>query len=399
VQEDISGRKEAECEREQLLAAEHEQRLLAEILRQVTLSLAAHTSHEAVLNEILRQVQRLVACTTANIILLEADNTMRVACWQGYDVFGSEEFISRIILPLESIPLYLDVVCLQKPLVIQDTRQEPRWVTFNQTAWVRSHLAVPISHHNDILGLLLLDGDSPGEFSTEDAKRLQPLAGAAAIALINARLYEQALKNAESRAVLLKEVNHRVKNNLSAIIGLLYTAQGHAKVADETAYQAMMNDMITRIEALSTVHNLLSAAEWLPLPLDDLITQIIAVAIQTVPPEKYITVKVSPSPVLVSPKQANHVAIVVNELTTNTIKYAIEERPQAAINVYIDQGDDRISFRFEDDGPGYPPETLRLERYGVGLDLMQMLVGRDLAGELSLQNNHGAITCISFPAG
>ena len=65
-----------------MLAAEREQRLLAETLAEVTLALTAQTSHAAVLEEILRQVQRVVPCEKASIRLLEGD-ILRVAYRQG----------------------------------------------------------------------------------------------------------------------------------------------------------------------------------------------------------------------------------------------------------------------------------------------------------------------------
>jgi len=62
IDPDITEREQVETERERLLAAEREQRLLAETLAEATLALTAQTSHTAVLEEILRQVQRVVPC-------------------------------------------------------------------------------------------------------------------------------------------------------------------------------------------------------------------------------------------------------------------------------------------------------------------------------------------------
>ncbi len=185
---DITDRKRAEAERERLLVAEREQRLLAETLAEVALALTSLTSHEAVLDEILRQVRRIVPYNTANIALLE-DDFLRIAHWQGYEAFGTGELISNLLQPLDDFLVDAEAVRLQRPVVIPDTRQEPRWVVFPETDWIRSYLVVPIFLHDRVLGLLRLDSDTPGEFSAEDVKRLQPLANAAAIALENARLF------------------------------------------------------------------------------------------------------------------------------------------------------------------------------------------------------------------
>ena len=166
-----------------------EQRTLAETLREVTLALTSQTSHEAVLDEILRQAHRLAPYTTANIMLLE-DDILRTARWQGYQA-DSEELISNLVQPLADLPLDAEAIQSRKPLAIPDTRQEPRWMVFDETAWIRSYITVPICLRDRVLGLLRLDSDTPGEFSVEDARRLHPFANAAAIAIENARLFEQ----------------------------------------------------------------------------------------------------------------------------------------------------------------------------------------------------------------
>jgi diguanylate cyclase (GGDEF)-like protein len=156
----------------------------------VTLAITSLTSHDAVLDEILRQVQRIVPYSTANIALLEGD-FLRIAHWQGYEAFGVGELIPNLVQPLDDFLVEAEAIRSQRPVIVPDTRQEPRWVVFPEMAWIRSYLVVPIFLHDRVLGLLRLDSDTPGEFLAEDAKRLQPLVNAAAIALENAQLFEE----------------------------------------------------------------------------------------------------------------------------------------------------------------------------------------------------------------
>jgi diguanylate cyclase (GGDEF)-like protein len=184
----VEEKQRAEAERERLLVAEREQRLLAETLAEVTLALASLTTREAVLDEILHQAQRIVPYNTANIMLLEGD-TLRIARWHGYETFGGEDLVANLVQSLDDFPLDAQAIRSREPVIVLDTCQEPRWVVFPDTAWIRSFLAVPICLHDRVLGLLRLDSDTPGTFSAEDVQRLQPLANAAAIALENARLF------------------------------------------------------------------------------------------------------------------------------------------------------------------------------------------------------------------
>ena len=172
-----------------LFEAEYQQRLQAEALREVTLSLTSHTNLDEVLEEILSQVERIVPYQTASITLLEND-TLRTAGWRGYDLFGSEKLMSNLEQPLVNYTVDRRAIQSGQPVVIHNTYQDPNWVVLDDTAWIRSHLNLPIRLRDRVLGTLRLDGSTPGEFTLEDVDRLEPLANAAAIALENARLFE-----------------------------------------------------------------------------------------------------------------------------------------------------------------------------------------------------------------
>ncbi|RME99396.1 MAG: GAF domain-containing protein [Chloroflexi bacterium] len=399
---DITDLKETEVARETILVAEREQRLLAETLREVTLSLTAQTTHEAVLDEILKQAQRIVPYRMANIMLLEGD-TLRVAREQVTGLTVNSKPIApnpSLNLPLTSFTLEADVVHNQTPVVLADVKNEPRWVMLEHTTWIRSHIAIPICHRDNVLGILQLDSEVPGQYTWKDVEYLKPLTSAAAIALENARLYEQTRIDAETKALLLQEVNHRVANNLTAISGMLSVERNHLKEADLQAYQAIMHDLTNRVNGLATVHNMLSATEWAPIPLDEMIMGVIQSSLQMIPFSKNVDVTVSATPVRVTSDLAHNLALIINELATNTTKYALNHRDAAAISVKIqDFANQQVQIEFRDDGPGYPEDVLRMERFSVGLELVNNMTRRTLRGNWQLFNDSGAVTVIVFQAG
>lgn len=191
-----------------VLAAERDQRLIAETLAEVTLALTSHTRLKDVLDEVLRQTQRLVPYRTAHIMLLKGDD-LHIAGWQGYRELGSEELVSKLVQPLADFPLDAEVVRSRQPLVIQDTYREPRWVVQEQTSWVRSHVVLPISLGERVQGVLRLDANTTGAFTQEDVVRLKPLINAAAIAMENARLYDQAQQELTERKKREREIRRR----------------------------------------------------------------------------------------------------------------------------------------------------------------------------------------------
>jgi two-component sensor histidine kinase len=76
----------------------------------------------------------------------------------------------------------------------------------------------------------------------------------------------------------------------------------------------------------------------------------------------------------------------------------LQGRDVGRIAVRVAREDHTVRLELRDDGPGYPEEVLRLERHGVGFDLVQNIVRSSLGGELSLHNDGGAVAVIRFAA-
>jgi two-component sensor histidine kinase len=284
-------------------------------------------------------------------------------------------------------------------LLVEDTRTDTRHFkgVDEQTGMeIRSILSVPLKVKGETIGALQIVDEMPQRFKATDLTLLESLAATAAIAIEHARLYYQAREDAETKSRLLREVNHRVKNNLSAIIGILYAEQQHTGIADEADYRSVMQRITGRVQGLATVHTLLSSSHWAPLELGELGTQIGRSALQALPPDKQVAVNIVPSRILITADQAHYLALVINELVTNTVKHALCDRSRACITMrsWVERG--LVCLEFRDDGPGYPAGVLRLAQHGVGFDLVQSIVQDGLRGELQLYNDAGAVTLINF---
>jgi PAS domain S-box-containing protein len=264
---------------------------------------------------------------------------------------------------------------------------------------VRSYINVPLMAQGELIGAINVGSDRPGAFTADQLDIVEEAATSLALAMQHARLYQQARQDAETKTRLLDEINHRVKNNLATIVGLLYVERNHAGMEKQPVYQDIINDLIKRIEGLATAHQMLSAAQWSPLLLSDLTQQIIDSVIQALPYHKRISVEMTPNcPVRVTATQANSLAMVINEMATNTVKYALLERDTAAVRVGITQQDLQITLEYHDDGPGFPDIVLQGKAHNVGLFLIYNIVQHDLKGQVSLKNDGGASVTVQFPA-
>ncbi len=233
-----------------------------------------------------------------------------------------------------------------------------------------------------------------------EASLRQSEAGYRRLAEENAELLARFRQEAEEKSMLLQEVNHRVKNNLTSILGMLdMELQASLKAGNEAAYS--FEDLKQRIFALASVHELLSAASWSPLRLESLATDLIRNTLAGSPVAHLVRVDVSPSreAVWVSPSSATALAMILAELTTNSVKYAFERRGSGRITLRIRPLKDernRVCLTYQDDGMGYPEDVLAEQRDNVGLKLIRLNVRSLLRGELQLDNQRGARVRITF---
>jgi two-component sensor histidine kinase len=385
---DITERVRAQ---ETLLQRNNELALLNRVSRELNASL----DPEQVFNTVLEEMRRLLQVVACSIWLVDPQ-TDELVCRQVTNP-QSELMHGWRLAPGQGLAGW--VVQNGRSLVVPDATQDTRhYREIDQRTGLdlRSILTIPLQGKQKVIGVLQVVDSAMNRFQEADLALLEPLAATAAMAIENAQLYEQARQNAETKSVLLREVNHRVKNNLTAIIGLLYAARRHARVQDQETYRETMNELISRVRGLTTVHDMLSVSEWAPLRLSDLASRVIHASLQALPRNKRMSVDVPPSLVRVTPNQAHHLALVLNELATNSAKYALQERDTASIAVHVSQDEDTVRCKFHDDGPGYPASVLNLEQRNVGFDLIQNIVHDNLQGELSLHNNQGATALIQF---
>jgi PAS domain S-box-containing protein len=322
--------------------------------------------------------------------------------YEAITALPAEAFVGRTVHDLASPEVAAgwdaqddELYARQEALVTEQRWSDPRFPGGTQVIEVRK--ALLRDANGRVLGLIGTLLDITARVRAEDALRRSE-EDYRALAQENSRLAEQAFEDAETKARLLQEVNHRVKNSLASILGLLYLEQRRAPVGERAIYQAITRELGSRIEGLAMVQNMLSATEWAPVPLAELARQTLHTALRLLPAEQQVSSEISPSAALVSPKQANSLALALHELVTNTIKYALPGRQQAHIGVRIAREAETVLLEYRDDGPGFPEAVLRQEQHNVGLFLLQTIVGQDLGGTLALQNAEGALSAIRFPA-
>jgi PAS domain S-box-containing protein len=263
---------------------------------------------------------------------------------------------------------------------------------------LHSILSVPMRIKQKVIGVLQVLDTAIDRFNLTDQALQELLAAMASIAIENARLHEQSRQDANTKEILLHEVNHRVENSLTTIIRLFSTVRRHSGLKKHSISKSLMTDMISRMKGLKSVHSFLSDFEWNPVPLSELSNRIITSSLEILPSNKQVTIEISPSSVRVSPEQAHNLGLVLNELVANTVKHTMSDRNTGHITVHIARVGDTVHFEFRDDGPGCPDDVLRFDRHNVGLYLVQKIVRKDLNGKFAIYNDQGIVAELRFKA-
>jgi PAS domain S-box-containing protein len=190
--QDISARKAAEEEIARNLDMAESARAEADAFRKTTLALTQNLRMDHVLDTLLQSLLNLVPCESAQVILVEADTRLFLA----REVQNSEP--SRHIpkfpatLDAKDSAFLMHVLATRNSLLIPNTAQEPDWAAFKGHSHLRSWLCVPLVASQQVLGLLSLGDTHAHAFSQEHLRLAKSLAIPAAVAIQNARLYEQA---------------------------------------------------------------------------------------------------------------------------------------------------------------------------------------------------------------
>jgi len=196
----------------------------------------------------------------------------------------------------------------------------------------------------------------------------------------------------EQQTLLVRELNHRVKNTLALVLSIL-----HQTRRSSAAFDDFVPAFEQRVHALADAHDLLTRTSWTGANLRELVT--VALSGQTAAEEH--RVRVEGPPVGVTANTAISLAMALHELATNAVKHGALSNDTGTVEVrWHDEaeaeGDGRrIVFAWRERGgpPVRPPQ-----RKGFGSLLLERGVGRDVGGSSSLDFEPEGVTCtITFP--
>jgi two-component sensor histidine kinase len=197
------------------------------------------------------------------------------------------------------------------------------------------------------------------------------------------------------KETLLHEIHHRVKNNMAVISGLLGLQMN--STGNEIAQEALQ-DSQNRVQSMSMIHETLYRSDTLSaIDLKTYLSELGRTIFQNYSISKEVQFKVEAESIMISVKQASPVGLVVNELITNCLKYALPDDREGEIILKLKLNkENEVELIVSDNGVGIPEGFDLKTADSLGLKLVKVLVEGQLDGSIDMESNNGTKFTIKF---
>jgi two-component sensor histidine kinase len=201
--------------------------------------------------------------------------------------------------------------------------------------------------------------------------------------------------------VLLKELHHRVKNNLQIIASLLRL---QAKAATDESVTAVLRESQHRVEAIAMIHEqLYESVDLRQVHLTHqanlLMTNLFSafgVDRARISGQVAVCPRSDGSPLVLSVDQAIPIGLILNELISNSLKHAFPDGRSGSIRVEAQNRGGRLDLAVIDDGIGVPKDLATRKTKSLGFQIVEILA-RQFAGTWELKREGGTVFRLSFP--
>jgi len=210
------------------------------------------------------------------------------------------------------------------------------------------------------------------------------------------RVEEELKKSIKEKKVLLKEIHHRVKNNLQLVSSLLKL---QAYSIDNQEFSDAIYASQNRIKSMALVHeNLYQSKTLSEINIENYLNTLLRNKLSEIIDQKNnIYYNINTPNINFEIEQMLPIGLIINEFVTNSIKYALNEGHQCLINIELsNHGKNKFTLSYKDNGPGLIQEFKTNNLQGLGLELVDSFVSQ-LGGTMKTEStDKGLGYSISF---
>lgn len=283
-----------------------------------------------------------------------------------------------------------------RPVISNHLEQEERFRTPELLLEHGIHRAANVILQGDQspYGVLEVDSRSRDEFTEQDLSFLQGAANILGTAIERQR-FERHLEQANARQkVLLREINHRVKNSLQLVVSIL-SLQASSSSNPEVLHQ--LNEAARRISAIARVHQRLYQTDVVESVDMGLYVQDLCRDLHDSAPGCHISVATA-SGIRMPTDRAVSMGLLATELITNATKHAYPGSAEQRVWVKLEAGTDgMIVLAVRDEGQGLPADFRLEHSTGTGMRLVRA-IAQQLNATIEVHRRRGTEFLVSIPA-
>jgi PAS domain S-box-containing protein len=253
---------------------------------------------------------------------------------------------------------------------------------------------IPLRAGDEIMGLLQINDRRRNRFSLELIHFFEVLGSSIGIALSRKQQMAALVRANEEKEVLLKEIHHRVKNNLQIISSLLRLKDKHS--GGERG-EEILRESQDRIRAMAAVHSLLyKSKNFAEINFGDYIREMAGQLFRSYNTRpQTISLLIHAEDVRLSIDTAIPCGLIMNELVSNALKHAFPGGREGEIRVEMSRDQNSVRIVFADNGVGFPEGVDFHNTETLGLQLVHMLVAQ-LGGAIEMYGNSGTMYVITL---
>lgn len=349
--------------------------------------------------EILESSSKAVNTSRVNAWVFDSDHT-QIQCIGNFDA-RVNKLVVQTALPRIAMPLYFGLFETEKIIITNDVFTDPKaaelYEFYLKPHDIQSLMDIPIRIEGEMIGVICFEHvGSPREWTLQDQK--YGLVAAQMLSLTIETHNKQKAKHAletslNEQKILLQEIHHRVKNNLS-IIASLMNIQGEKSKDDY--HKQLFIECRNRLDSIAAVHEVIyKAKSYSKLNFKDYLNQILDQIAASYTSLKNIKIEKGITDVHVDISLAIPLALIVNELITNAYKHAFTNaNHNGIISVSLLENNNQVFLTIKDNGSGFDPK--KNSKNSVGMDIFSGLIEQINATYTLESTSKGTSYKISF---
>ncbi len=264
----------------------------------------------------------------------------------------------------------------------------------------QSSAAFPLIVEGKIWGTLNIYANEISFFNEEEVKLLDELANDIGFAIEVQRnetkrlqAEEEIKRQLQEKELMIKEVHHRIKNNIASI-GSLLSLQLRSITNPEVI--SVLKDIIGRVNSMRLLYDKLILTEnYENIPVKNYIEGLVDAILALFPDSLNITIDKRIEEFQLDSRRLFYLGIFINELISNIFKYAFVNRDSGLINIALKNVDNHITLTIRDNGVGLPAGFDINESKGFGIMLVKML-SKQFDGSFTIESHNGTRSILEF---